>query len=61
MFHLNHHNVLLSKIARSTLPDELQSKQTISSKSKERIVHTSVPQCSKSVTMTIQFQIANVP
>ena len=68
-----YHNVLLSKIVRSTLPEAtcrwlsnyLRGRQSITScrgvKSKARIVHTSVPQGSKMSPTLFSFYLADMP
>ena len=67
------HNVLLSKIVRSTLPDAtcrwlsnyLRGRQSVTScrgvKSKAMIVHTGVPQGSKMSPTLFSFYLANMP
>ena len=72
--HCVNHNVLLSKIVRSTRPEAtrrwlsnyLRGRQSVTScrgvKSKARIVHTSVPQGSKmSPTLFSFFYLADIP
>ena len=73
-FNTVNHNVLLSKIVRSTLPEAtcrwlsnyLRGRQSVTScrgvKSKARIVHTGVPQGSKmSPTLFSFFYLADMP
>ena len=67
------HNVLLSKIVRSTLPEAtcrwlsnyLRGRQSVTScrcvKSKTRIVHTGVPQGSKMSPTLFSFYLADMP
>ena len=67
------HNVLLSKIVRSTLPEAtcrwlsnyLRGRQSVTSysgvKSKARRVHTGVPQGSKMSPMVFSFYLADMP
>ena len=67
------HNVLLSKIVRSTLPEAtcrwlsnyLRGRQSVTScrgvKSKARIVHTGVPQGSKMSPTLFSFYLADMP
>ena len=67
------HNVLLSKIVRSTLPEAtcrwlskyLRGRQSVTScrgvKSKARIVHTGVPQGSKMYPTLFSFYLADMP
>ena len=67
------HNVLLSKIVRSTLPEAtcrwlsnyLRGRQSVTScrgvKSKARIVHTGVPQGSKMSPTVFSFYLADMP
>ena len=67
------HNVLLSKIVRSTLPEAtwrwlsnyLRGRQSVTSrrgvKSKAKIVHTGVPQGSKMSPTLLSFYLADMP
>ena len=67
------HNVLLSKIARSTLPEAtcrwlsnyIRDRHSVTScrgvKSKARIIHTGVPQGSKLLPTLFSFYIADMP
>ena len=67
------HNVLLSKIVRSTLPEAtcrwlsnyIRGRQSVTScrcvKSKARIVHTGVQQGSKMSPMLFSFYLADMP
>ena len=67
------HNVLLSKIVRSTLPDAtcqwlsnyIRDRQSVTScicvKSKARILHTGVPQGSKIAPTLLSFYLADMP
>ena len=67
------HIVLLSKIARSTLPEAkcrwlsnyIRGRQSVTNcmgvKSKSRIIHTGVPQCSKLSPTLFSFYIAYMP
>ena len=72
-FYTVNHNVLLSKIERSTLPEPtcrwlsnyLRSRQSVTScrgiKSKARIVHTGVPQGSNMSPTLFSFYRADIP
>ena len=67
------HNALLSKIARSTIPEAtcrwllnyIRGRQSVTSsrgvKSKARIIHTGVPQGSKLSPTLFSFHIADMP
>ena len=72
-FHIVNHNALLSKIARSTLPEAtcrwlsnyIRGRQSVTSsrgvKSKARIIHTGVPQGSKLSHTLFSLHIADMP
>ena len=72
-FHTVNHNALLSKIARSTLPEAtcrwlsnyIRGRQSVTTsrgvKAKARIIHTGVPQGSKSSPTLLSVYIADMP
>ena len=72
-FDIVNHNILLSKIVRSTLPEAtcrwlsnyLRGRQSVTScrgvKSTPRIVHTGVPQDSKMSPTLFSFYLADMP